>query len=317
MIKRISVMLLSVITVISLFSGCAQVIEPEQVHIVCTAFAQYDWTKNLLVDCDGIRLTLLLDSATDMHSYQATAKDIVTISSADLFIYTGGDSDAWTEDVIENSASGSFTALNLMNALGNDRLYCVEEDEEHSHEHDEEHKHHLYDEHIWMSPEKAVILCEAIKDAIIALDTQYNTTIEKNYEEYREKLLKLHNSYKAVTEKAVNKVLIVADRFPFLYLVKDYGLEYCAAFVGCSAESEAGAGTIIKLIEEIKHTGADSIIITETSNGEMAETIKENTEDCEVNTVVLHSLQSVKDSEAVSYISLMEKNLSTLETVLS
>lgn len=317
MIKRISYAIFAVILMLSLLSSCAVIEDTEQIHIVCTVFSQYDWVRNLITDCDNIKLTLLLDSATDMHSYQATADDIVTISSADLFIYTGGDSDSWTEDILENSAENTVKVLNLMESLGEENLCCLEDEEEHVHEDGEEHHHHLYDEHIWMSPEKAVLLCAVIKEAIINLDADLSSIIEKNYEEYNEKLKNLHGSYNEVTQNSEKKMLIVADRFPFLYLVNDYSLDYCAAFVGCSAESEASAEVLINLINETKISDADTVFITETSNGDMARIIKEHIKDREIKISVLNSLQSVKNTEDADYIKIMEDNLQILKSALS
>lgn len=315
--KRISLVFFAVILIIGTLCSCAVAENTEKLNIVCTSFPQYDWTRKLISGCDDIRLTLLLDSATDMHSYQATADDIVTIMSCDLFIYTGGDSDVWAEDVLNNSGENIPYVLNLMDEIGDENLCCYENEDEHIHENEEAHHEHLYDEHIWMSPRKAIILCEIIKDALISLNEEYSSVIEKNCENYITRLKGLDEAYNEAVSNSSQKLLIVADRFPFLYLVSDYSLDYCAAFVGCSAEAEASAETVIRLITETENSGAGTVFITETSDGDMAEIIKEHIKGREIEISVLNSLQSVKNAEDTDYIKIMEENLNVLKTALS
>lgn len=315
MIKRITALILTAVFSLALFCSCTPTQEIQGLHIVCTTFPIYDWTRNILEGCEGITLTLLLDSATDMHSYQATAKDIMTISSADIFIYNGGDSDVWAEDILENSVHSSVKVLNIMKSIGEENLYCQET--AHSHDHSHDHHHHTHDEHIWLSPKKAVLAVNAIAKAISGVSQENAEKCIENSKNYSERLQKLSEEIENTVNTAPRNTILVADRFPFLYLAKDYSIDFHAAFMGCSAETEVSATTLIELVETADTLGLHTILITETANKDLAVTVKEHSENPDTKILVLNSIQSIKDKDSVTYIGLMEENISVLKEALS
>lgn len=320
MLKRI-LAVLCCFGIIFSFSCCtADKKKGSEIQIVCSTFPVYDWTKNILKDCNDINISLLLNSAADLHSYQATAKDIVTVSSSDIFIYIGGDSDKWAEDILKNS-KGKTVSINLFHILGEENLYCPEETAEehdsHSHSHSHGH-HHNFDEHIWLSPLTALKVTKKLSEALSLNLPQQKETISKSYREYEKQLQLLDDEYKKVVSESKNDTLLIADRNPFLYLLNDYSLHGCAAFTGCSAESEASAHTLIKLIDKIKELSLGYIIITETSNGDIARTLKSNLPQINTEILTLHSLQSLKGNiDEISYLELMRENCTVLKKVLS
>lgn len=318
MLKKLTALLLCIFCLMTL-SCCSQSsADSSNIQIVCSTFPVYDWTKNILNGCEGIDISLLLDSAADLHSYQATAKDVVTVSSSDIFIYIGGESDKWAEDIL-GSSEGDTLGINLIQLLGEENLYCTkesaEEHEAHSHTHGH---HHNFDEHIWLSPATALKVTERLSDELAANIPHQGEVIRSNYNTYKAQLKALDTDYRNVIAEADKNTLLVADRNPFLYLLNDYSLDGCAAFTGCSAESEASANTLIKLIEKIKELSLGYIIITETSNGDIARTVKENLTDVNTEILTLHSLQSIKgDIDKISYLELMQENCDTLKKALS
>lgn len=318
MIKKITVILLSLFVLFTLCS-CSVPVKSEGFHIVCTTFPVYDWVRNLTADINGIDLTLLLDSSTDIHSYQASARDITLIGDADLLIYIGGDSDSWVEEVAENEGTVN-NSLSLMKALGEENLYCIDEtkEEHHSHSHGHHEHHGLHDEHIWLSPEKAISIQDVIYGALIKELPDCKEALSNNLTSYKEKLSALDALYKNIIANGKRDTLLFADRFPFLYLTNDYGLKYEAAYTGCSADSEVDAGTFIHLIEKVKELSLSSIIITETSDGSIAKTVRDNIKDREITVLQINSLQSItKDISDASYIEFMEENAEILKTALS
>ncbi len=316
MLKRTIAVMLCIFSLFSLSCCSESEKSSEDIRIVCTTFPVYDWTRNILKDCSGIDISLLLDSATDLHSYQATAKDVAAISSSDIFIYIGGDSDKWAEDILDGT-DGSTEGISLLHILGEENLYCPEETAEEHAEHSHEH-HHTSDEHIWLSPATAIKVTEKLSAALSEKLPQAKEAINGNYSAYREKLQLLHNDYLTAVSGAAKDTLLIADRNPFVYLLNDYSLHACAAFTGCSAESEASAHTLIKLIEKIRELSLGCIVITETSNGDIARTVKENLSDESIEILTLHSLQSVKGNiDSLSYIELMQENCNVLKKALS
>jgi zinc transport system substrate-binding protein len=293
--------------------------ESDTLDIVCTVFPYYDWVRNLTKGTDNVNITLLLDSGTDLHSYQPAAKDIVTISSADIFIYTDGTSDKWVTDVLKTSQNENTVRLPMLTNLPEESLFCVEAigEEEHSHEEGEEHSH-AADEHIWLSIKNAMKLTEIIKNVLCDIDEKNAEIYKANFTGYYTDLENLDKAYSKTLGECQKNTVVFADRFPFIYLVNDYGLSYHAAFSGCSAESEASFETVKRLADEIDALGLSNILITETSDGSVANTVKDSTKDKNQEILVLNALQSVtKENLSDSYIEIMTENLATLKKALS
>lgn len=318
MTKKIIALFLTFVLTFSLLCACSEnTPDKNKIQIVCTMFSYYDWTRNITKDSDNVQVTLLLDSGTDLHSYQTTAEDIIKISSADIFIYTGGESDKWVDDVLKTSKNEKATVLNLMECLGEENLCEAEDISGNTSQEKDGHKHE-HDEHIWLSLKNAALLSRVICEKITEKDSENKAVYEKNLTEYENALSTLENKYSECVKNAKKDTLIVADRFPFLYLTKEFGLKYSAAFSGCSAESEAGFTTVMRLANDADNLGITHFIITETSDGSVAKTVKNSTADKNQEILTLNSLQSVtKDKTDLTYCGIMEDNLKVLSVALS
>ena len=306
-------------------------------NIVCTIFPEYDWTKEILGShADNAEISYLLESGTDLHNYQPTADDIVKISTCDLFIYVGGESDEWTEDAIANAKNPDMKVISLMDVLGDsakaEELKEGMQESEHDHEegeedHDEheeeEHDHEEgeveYDEHVWLSLKNAKVLCAEIEKNIEAIDPANAADYKANLDSYTSKLDELDNSFRTLVDSASVKTLVFGDRFPFRYFVDDYGLDYFAAFIGCSAESEASFETIKFLADKINELDCNTVFTLENSSKDIANAVISNSGKDGVKIAELNSLQSVSQADianGVSYISLMQKNYDVLSNTL-
>ncbi|MCI8331231.1 MAG: zinc ABC transporter substrate-binding protein [Clostridiales bacterium] len=327
MVKKILFMLF--ISSLLLFSGtfCActkqEQKQPDHVNIVVTLFPYYDWVQEIIgEDNDTIDVTLLIKNGTDLHSYQPSIEDIVSISNCDLFIYTGGESDAWVDDVLSSAQNKNMRVINLTQLLGDDAkteemIEGMEKDD---------HSHHdasdiEYDEHVWLSLKNAAFFCQAIADQITDLSPQadkdrYLTQAES----YRQKLHDLDGKYQQTVEEADTQTLLFGDRFPFQYLLSDYDMQYYAAFSGCSAETEASFATIAFLAGKMDELALQHCLVTESSDHSIANTIIQNTKAKNQDILVLDSLQSVLYTEieqGASYLAIMESNLETLKKALN
>ena len=347
--KKIITVFTAAMLLISSMCGCSAAVQADnkedKIQIVTTIFPEYDWVMNILGDNNkNAEVTLLLDNGTDLHSFQPTASDILKISNCDMFIYVGGESDEWVEDVLKEATSKDMIAINLLEELG-DKV--VEEeivegmqdedgddhDEEHDHEddhdedHDSEHKAHdhhheeetEYDEHVWLSLRNAEILVSVISEALQKIDAANAATYKANADSYISKLDGLDKQYQEAVNGASVKTLLFGDRFPFRYLVDDYGLDYYAAFVGCSAESEASFETITFLAKKTDELSLHAVLTIEGKDHKIAETIISNTASKDQQILSLDSMQSVTASDVAngaSYISIMEENLSVLKEAL-
>lgn len=322
--KRIFFLMTVAIVLLS-FSSCKSKKQAENISqnskklIVCTIFPQYDWCREILGSkADNFNLVLLLDKGTDLHSFQPTFADIAKVSSSDLFVYIGGESDNWVSDALKEAKNKNLAALNLMEKLGND----VKEEElvEGMQGETEENDETEYDEHIWLSVKNAKKLTSALCAEIQKLDSQNANLYAENAKNYIEKLDLLDKNYEETVSSSMEKTILVADRFPFRYLADDYRLKYYAAFLGCSAESEASFETIIFLAKKVDELSLGAVLTIENSDKKIARTIVENTKSKNAKILELDSLQSVTGKDiknGKTYLSIMEENLKVLKAALA
>ena len=327
---------LLLIFILILISGCGQKTsgaeymtsaDADKLHIGTTVFPPYDFAEK--IGRDKVEVTMLLKPGMESHSYEPTPKDIITIMNSDLFLYAGGESDVWVEDLLEGSDKEvrSRALLDWVDPLEEETAEGMQV-KEHSHEHDyehhvnDEHDHavHLdeteYDEHVWTSPKNAMLIVHEICEELIALDGENAAYFKENAVAYEKELEKLDDAFEAIVENSVRRELIFGDRFPLLYFVKTYGLDYYAAFPGCSMETEPSASTIAFLTDKVRQDDIPVVFYLEMSNGKIAEAIAEATG---ADTAVFYSGHAItqKDLEnGEDYLSLMYRNVETLKRAL-
>ena len=311
--KKIFIFILSLILVATVFSSCkAPETTPDngKITVVTTIFPVYDWTKN--VAGENCNVIYLDESGTDMHSFEPTAKVILTLADADVFIHIGGVSDEWVSSAIESAKNPDIITLSLINITG-----MLEEEIAPGMEHDHDHDVTKYDEHIWLSLRKAQSAVSAIAETLGNADSTNKDQYKANAESYNAKLNELDDRFANCVNNAKRATLLFADRFPFRYFTEDYGIEYFAAFPGCSAESEASFDTMTFLIEKTKELSLPCIITIENSDSKIAGTISDETG---TKILSLNSCQSVTKNDidsGISYISAMENNLQIITEALN
>lgn len=352
--KRLLSMLLAGLLGLSL-AGCAAggatggTDKNDKIQIVTTIFPEYDWVRQVVgKDNDRVEVTLLQKDGTDLHSYQPTVEDMAKISDADMFIYVGGESSEWAKDALKNKTNKNQVAINDMKVLG-DRVKDeeVKEGMQESKETTNEapaaeakgtadgssdsdgssngvvekvEETPEQDEHIWLSLKNAETIVQYIGEQLGTLDDQHKKTYEKNADAYIDRLAALDEQYQETVEASKQNTLIVGDRFPFRYLVDDYGIDYYAAFAGCSAETDASFETVVFLAKKLDELMLKDIIVLESSDRKVAQSIQQATNNRNQNIVVLNSMQSIthKDIDAgATYYELMKNNLGVLKTVLN
>ena len=338
--------LISVLAAAAMMAGCLcgcsaakKADNNDKLKIVTTIFPEYDWVNNILGDnASNADVTMLLDNGVDLHSFQPTAADVLKISECDLFIYVGGESDEWVEDVLKEATNKDMIAINLLEVLGDkvveeeivEGMQAEEEDEDHDHDHEhededheDEHEHHHdeieYDEHVWLSLRNSAILVNSISEALQKIDPANAEAYKKNAQSYIEKLTALDKKYSEAVSAASYNTVLFGDRFPFRYLTDDYNIEYYAAFVGCSAESEASFETIIFLAGKVDELSLPAVLTIEGKDHSIAQTIVENTATKDRKILTMDSMQSTTSEDVkngASYLSIMESNLNVLKEAL-
>ena len=310
--KRLLVIIMAVMLMLT---GCSTPSKDEgKVSIVTTIFPLYDWIREITYGINDVEITLLQDSGADLHNYQPTVADIVKVSECDIFVYVGGESDKWVEDALKTAVNPDMKVINLMDVLA-DRLF-VEEEKEGMEKEDHREEEAEYDEHIWLSLKNAR---ECVREIgkVISEETGDSGEVFKKTSSYINKLNRLDKRYQNLTEASALKVMLFADRFPFIYLFRDYGIDYYAAFKGCSAESEASFETVSFLAGKVSELQLNHVMILENGNRKLAETVIRNSSRADCSIDELNSMQSAVLQDGVTYLEIMENNLKVLERVLN
>jgi len=315
--------ILCVLFLLCITGSTVPVSAKEPLHIVVTVFPVFDWTKQILGTNPGnAEVTWLFDNGVDPHSYQPSMEDILKIADCDLFIYIGGESDQWVQEVLKGAVNPEMVQMNLLEILGENAreeetvegMQAESEAEEAAADLSPE-----YDEHVWLSLRNAAFFCREITNVLKELDPENALVYETNEEAYQEELETLDQSYTEMIAAASGDTLLFADRFPFRYLTEDYGLQYYAAFAGCSAETEASFETIIFLAQKAEELGLSCILTIDGSDQKIAQTIVESTDSKDQEILTLDSLQSKTEEDVqagAAYLAAMEENLKVLEQSL-
>lgn len=314
-VRRIAAALL--VCMLLLTAACARSGENQAQNaagsVVCTLFPIYDWTRHLLAGTAAEKEILFLQgSGADLHSYDPTAEDRISVTDCALLIYIGGESDTWLNELAE--ARQNKPSLRLLDCID-----PLPQEGEHPHgEADGHGEVTAPDEHIWLSPENAVLLCTAIAKALTGVFPNEAGTINANAQTYLASLRALQADYRAAADAGRFRTLLVADRFPFRYLTEELGLDYAAAFPGCSADANVSPETFTLLSERLASLELPCVLLTETGDEKIAETVIRSSGRADCPVLRLDSMQSVTAGEAnqKNYIETMRENLAVLKTAL-
>ena len=301
-----------------------------KLKVVTTIFPEYDWVREITAGVDSVDITLLMDTGADLHSYQPTAEDIMKVGTADVFIYVGGESDGWVDDALKNAVNKDMTVINLMDVLkesvkeeevveGMQEEEHEDADEDHEQTHGDAEEEVEYDEHVWLSLKNAKVVVSSIAESLSAKDSANSQKYTANADAYIAKLDTLDQEYQKAVDEGSFDTLLFGDRFPFRYMVDDYDIKYFAAFVGCSAETEASFETIKFLADKVDELGLTHVLTTEKTDGKIAKTIIDTAKASDVKVLAMDSMQSVTINEVEggeTYYSIMEKNLDVLKQAL-
>ena len=297
-----------------------------KVSIVCTNFAEYDFAR--AIAGDKAEITMLLKPGAESHTYEPSPEDIIRIQDSDMFVYVGGDSDEWVADILDSMDQSKMHVFKLMDQVDTVEEEHVEgmeaEEEETKSEQDEKNlgksdqeEEPELDEHVWASPVNAMQIVEKMSAQIADIDPDHKEEYEKNAADYIGKIRNLDEQFRDITANAARKEIIVADRFPFLYFVKEYGLKYYAAFPGCASNTQPSAQTVAFLIDKVKEDQIPMVFHMELSNEQMADSIAEATGAKAELLNAVHNVSAEDFAKGVTYVDLMQHNAEVLKEALN
>lgn len=321
---RLALCLLLFLIPAALISGCGQkqdrASRDGRLKVTATLFSQYDFARQ--VGKDRVDVGLIVSAGMDSHSFEPTPSDMLDIQDSDVFLYNGGEMEYWVSEVLKSMDTSSMVTKRMMDyvdVVEEEEIEGAETEKEHLHEahnhegEDDDHAHEIeYDEHIWTSPENAVRMVEAIAEALTEADPDGRDYYTANAKEYVEKLEALDKKFRDVVDQGKRSMLIFGDKFPFRYFADEYGLDYRAAFPGCSTDTEPSIDTMLYLIDKVKADQIPVVYYLELSSTKIARTISEETG---AKMLLLHSCHNVSKDDfnrGVTYLELMEQNVINL-----
>lgn len=277
-----------------------------RLSIVCTIYPQYAFASEIAGGLADVKM--LLSPGAEAHGFEPTVRDLSEIFSSDLFIYCSGESEEWVDSSMADIKKSRTTVLDIR-----DGLELISTDGEHDEHDGHDHHHDGFDEHVWTSPKNAAEICGNILEAMSAADPDNAASYRKNAEKIEARLAASDARLTALAEKAENKVLIFADRFPFAYLAHDYGFEHFAAFNGCSSSTEISVAVVSRLCENVRKNSAKNVFFTETSDGRIAQTVANSTGAKPVRLHSQHNLSKSEFKEGLTFCDIMDENVTILE----
>lgn len=312
--RFISILIVSIFSLFCLVACQSRSEEDKPIQhklkVVTTIFPQYDFARQIAGD--KAEVAMLLKPGMESHSYEPTPQDIKLIQNSDLFIYTGGENDVWIEEILSSMGDKKPATLKLLDIVPTVKEEVVK-GMEHNHDDDEDEP----DEHVWTSPKNAMAIVNSIAAKMSEKDPENAKTYETNRENYILQLKSLDTAFRDVVKNAKRKTILFGDRFPFRYFADEYGLRYYAAFSGCSTETEASAATIAFLINRVKQEHLPVVFTIEFSNGKIADSISDATGAKKVTLFSNHNISRDQLEAGETFLSLMNKNVESLNTALN
>ena len=318
-IKRL-LTLTSALMALCLLAGCAggggsTESDPEKISVVTTIFAPYDFTREIAGD--AIELRMLLPPGAESHAFEPTAADILAIQNCDLFIYVGGESETWVERILSTIDTDGINIISLMDIVEVVEEELVEGMQSETEHEEHEHESVEYDEHVWTSPQNAILIAEKISETLVEIDPENADIYSDNTSMFVSELEALDAEFSSVLADSARQVVVFGDRFPFRYFTESYGLSYFAAFPGCSAETEPSAATVKFLIDKVRSEGIPVVFHIELSSSKIAETIAEATGAEVLVFYACHGISRGDFETGVGYLELMRLNVEALRVALS
>ncbi len=319
--KNIFKIIVVAVFAMSLLCSCTENVKTDstKLNIVVTGFAQYDFVRQLAGS--GADITMLIQPGSEVHTYEPTPKDIMALSECDLFVYNGGVSDTWVSKVLESAGNKQMKLVRFMDVCKLETEQLTEGMEAHEHR---RHYHEQspdfyegYDEHVWTSTENARLIANEICAKLSECQPENKENFEDINKAFQDKLTSLDEDFQSMIQSAKRKTVVVGDRFPFLYLAKQYGIEYFAAFPGCASNTEPSADTVMFLSDKVKNENLPVVFAVDFSNGKIANSVAEKNNAEVLKLYSCHNVTKEQFDNGETYISLMRQNLENLRKALN
>ena len=276
-----------------------------KLKIVATLFPTYDFAR--AIGGDRVQVRLLLTPGKESHSYEPSTGDVMDIDGCGVFIWTGEYMEPWVPGLLEGLEGEPLVV---------DASSGVELAEEEEQAHDHGGHHHELDPHIWTSPVNCLTMVDGILSAMTAADPENADYYAANAETLKAELKSLDREFREITADGGTKKIYHGGRFSMYYFVREYGLDWEAAYDSCSSDTEPSVRRVCEMIDEMREEGARAVFYEELSNNSVARLIADETG---AEPLLLHSCHNLSQEEwdrGETYVSLMKKNAENLKEAL-
>lgn len=286
----------------------------QPLSVIASLFPWYDLAKE--IGGERVTATLLLPPGVEAHAFEPTPNDMINISRARLFVYTGDYMEPWAKDLLASLGTETPEALVIGEGLAvlDSVAHHDEETVEPNHDQTaatEEHEHEGLDPHIWLDPmimsKAAGRMAQELAQLDPAGSAYYNTRLEN----YRARLEALDASYQQRLSKCEYQDFIYAGHYAFGYLADRYQLQYEAA-QGFSPDAESSPQRLVQLAELLKNQAGEYVFAEELDNPQLAEALAKESGVKILRLNSAHNLSKADLRSGLSYLEIMANNLETL-----
>ena len=299
--------------------------------IICTLFPQYDFARQIYGDEADVRM--LLAPGQESHMYDPTPQDMIEISNADMFIYTGDEMEPWAAQIVESldgvdvldlskyvdlesEEEHETNEINDTEADAHDDTTSDTHDDAHSSHHHHNHEH-SYDPHFWLNLDNAAKMAEAIADASAELPVKDRDALTDRAKDYVTQLHAMDEKYKTMIADSSRTDIVFAGRFAYGYLISHYGLTYETVYQSCSAEADPSIYDMTRVIDYINEHQVHTIFYEELSSGRVAQTISQDTGTSMKVLSTAHNVSKEDFENGITFLDIMQRNYDVLEEALN
>lgn len=287
-----------------ILSSCNNSIDNGKLTVVTTIFPIYDIVKS--ITDDTVNIDLMISPGQDIHSYDPSTDDIITVKKSDLFIYIGDNMETWVPDLTKNQPDMFVLELTKDERI---KLSSLEH-----HEHHEHHEHdHNVDMHIWTNPYYVLIMVELITNALVEVNPSYKELYKSNALEYTQEVNKIIDEINEIVDNKKRDTLYFGAPFAFYYFTTAFGLEHKTVYDTCSIEVEPTIDKILSINKEIIEKNIPVVYTKELLNDNIARKLIEGSN---AKLMILHSGHNVSSSDfekGITFLEIWQNNIEALK----
>jgi zinc/manganese transport system substrate-binding protein len=269
-----------------------------ELTVVATTTQVADLVRN--VGGDRVDVHGILGTNADPHEYEPRPSDVGAIADAPLVFKSGGDIDAWLDELID-SAGGDHRVVTLI-----DSVHRIKDDKGET------------DPHWWEDPRNAIRAVAVIRDALSDADPAGRAAYSRNARAYLRKLEALDREIADCMRRVpADERKLVTTHDALAYFADRYDVEVVGALIpALSTQAQPSARDIDKLVEQIRREGVEAVF-PETALNKRLESAVSREAGAQVGGQLWADALGPEGSGAATYLDAMRTNADTMAQGMS